>query len=584
MVNLNIGSGNGNVFLKIENISAKLAKNLHDTVLDLLEVASYVYCADQAVSRGGMTIRSNGEDWRRRFHIAIPVRLPDLWNSSEIKSALEETLGFLSDDHYDFKFTKLTSPSLVEQYFPFDNNAPWFKADTIALFSAGLDSLAGAVDEIVLQGMKPVLVSHRPVAKISTWQTNLLKAFSEELNFKQQFLHVPVWVNKYSGLTHDTSQRSRSFLYGMLGAALAIMQELDEVRFYENGIISSNLPFSDQVVGSRATRSTHPKALKGFSKLVSVLVGKDFKFQNPYFWKTKSEVVQIIKSAGMEKLIGFSRSCSHVRTAENISTHCGVCSQCVDRRIATAYNDLSAHDPAESYKIDLFSGRLEKTEDRTMVESIIRIAAEIEKMDDAAFFGRFPEATRIITHLDMSPSQAAKGLYDLYKRYSAQVGAVVENQIHKHVPQIRKGEVPPNSLVGMLLPKRTKSKGLGASGKRFLMPDGARWEDIRITIVAKHTVRIAVKDKIGRFTAFDMGFRDDRRTDMPTVLWETLEELAEGKGILSWNRTGTTLPNLSKRMELLGKTLQVFFGLSEKPFTRYQKKSGYTSRFRISWE
>jgi len=43
----------GNVNLKAENISKKLLQELPPLVMDMLEVGSYVYCADQAVSRGG---------------------------------------------------------------------------------------------------------------------------------------------------------------------------------------------------------------------------------------------------------------------------------------------------------------------------------------------------------------------------------------------------------------------------------------------------------------------------------------------------------------------------------------------------
>ena len=39
------------------------------------------------------------------------------------------------------------------------------------------------------------------------------------------------------------------------------MLGLNRVHFYENGIISLNLPVCAQVVGGRATRTTHPRVM-----------------------------------------------------------------------------------------------------------------------------------------------------------------------------------------------------------------------------------------------------------------------------------------------------------------------------------
>jgi hypothetical protein len=233
-----------NVHLKIENISSALYHELPDLALDMLEVGAYVYCADQTVKRGGDKLRGDGRDWRRNFIFNIPVRNPDLWNSQKVNDSLRKTLGFLSDDHYEFKFDKLEREIPQSLYFDFDDGKPWFKADAVLLYSGGLDSLAGAVDRIINLDQKVALVSHRPAPKINTRQKNLLNDLSNSTNIKGKFLHIPVWANKESGLTRDTNQRARSFLYTMLGAVVAMMHKLDKIYFYENGIVSINLPIA----------------------------------------------------------------------------------------------------------------------------------------------------------------------------------------------------------------------------------------------------------------------------------------------------------------------------------------------------
>ena len=42
-----------NVNLKITDISRKMIANINPLLVDLLEIATYVYCADQAIPRGG---------------------------------------------------------------------------------------------------------------------------------------------------------------------------------------------------------------------------------------------------------------------------------------------------------------------------------------------------------------------------------------------------------------------------------------------------------------------------------------------------------------------------------------------------
>ena len=69
-----------NITLKLEDISKRLVRNVPGLLIDLVEIATYVYCADQATSRGGAAQVGMGADWRRSFRFVIPVRNPNHWN------------------------------------------------------------------------------------------------------------------------------------------------------------------------------------------------------------------------------------------------------------------------------------------------------------------------------------------------------------------------------------------------------------------------------------------------------------------------------------------------------------------------
>ena len=116
-------------------------------------------------------------------------------------------------------------------------------------------------------------------------------------------LHVGVRIHKNKSLNREYTQRTRSFLYVAIGATIARMLNLRSVRFYENGILSLNLPVCAQVVGGRATRTTHLRVLKGFQEILSLVVGGQFTVENPFIWKTKADIVEAIVKAGCQETI-----------------------------------------------------------------------------------------------------------------------------------------------------------------------------------------------------------------------------------------------------------------------------------------
>ena len=139
------------VTLKIDGLNRKLCANLPRAFHDLLEIATYVFAADQATGRGGKDVDTFGEKWRRSFFFHVPVRMPDLWNTPAVKLALTSTLGFLSDDSYDFTFHPVKDAPLFQAYLGLnDGNAAPGKVDEAMLFSGGLDSLSGGIKETLI--------------------------------------------------------------------------------------------------------------------------------------------------------------------------------------------------------------------------------------------------------------------------------------------------------------------------------------------------------------------------------------------------------------------------------------------------
>ena len=135
-LNLNLHGPAKNVDLKIEDISRRLLANILDVHADLLEIASYIYAADSAITRGGKTDAQLGARWRRNLRFVIPVRQPKLWSSSPVLTALVETISFLSDDDYEFEFCPLENPPPLTSYFALSGSEDVrFTPDEVILFS-----------------------------------------------------------------------------------------------------------------------------------------------------------------------------------------------------------------------------------------------------------------------------------------------------------------------------------------------------------------------------------------------------------------------------------------------------------------
>lgn len=439
-----------NVSVRLHDISRRLVANVPDLLVDLLEVAAYVYSADWGTGRGGVVQQNLGEAWRRQFHFVIPVRDPEVWNDPEVRDALAETLGFLSEDSYRFDFVARTRASGMQSYLEYakGRERASFQPDDIILFSGGLDSLAGVVETVIGEGRSAVLVSHHSSTKIVARQRQLV----DELRrlAPGRVFHIPVKVDKKGKIEKEFTLRSRSFLFAALAMVVGRMFHKSRIRFFENGVVSLNLPILPQVVGARATRTTHPQALAGFGRLFSALLGDDIAVENPFAFKTKADIVRLIEDRGCGDLIRTTVSCTHVRNMTNYKTHCGVCSQCIDRRFGVLAAGLGERDPEEMYGVRLLEDDRPEGDARTMAEGYTRAAIEMRRMGDLAFLSKYAgELSRAVSHFPGPSDRNAQALFDLHKRHADGVFSVLSDGVSAFSADIVDGTLPSHSLLMM---------------------------------------------------------------------------------------------------------------------------------------
>lgn len=188
------------------------------------------------------------------------------------------------------------------------------------------------------------------------------------------------------------------------------------------------------------------------------MVARDVRFDNPFFWKTKADVVQSIAGHGCGDLIPTTFSCASVRDAQkHAGRHCGVCSQCLDRRFGVLAADCGRYEPASTYSVDLFRGAREPGIDAIMAEQYVMAAHRYAESTQAAFLGAHAEVLRAVRYLDMPGMQVASRLHTLHVRHGQAVKAVLNRKVvDVDVITTRLG-LPDSSLLAMVLSRQAQA-------------------------------------------------------------------------------------------------------------------------------
>lgn len=463
IIRLSSHGNDANVNIRLEDVARVFQKHLSDRLVDLIEIASFVYSTDCATSRGsGFTNSKSTESWHRDFEIVVPVRDLAFWSQTNVQEALRRLLLFLSDDEYSFQFVPLLERYPVQKYLEFSEAEDWpfYGVERVLMFSGGLDSLAGAL-ETAIAGKEVVLVSHRPVGTISKRQQGLFRELKS--NFSNPMLHIPVWINKDGKLNKEPTQRTRSFLYGALGVVVAQSLKASGVTFFENGIVSLNLPVADEVLRARASRTTHPLSLEMMEQLYRLIVDREFVIDNPYIFDTKGDIVRKIANTGYAHLIGHTCSCAHTIFKSLDQQHCGTCSQCIDRRVAVISSDQAKFDPETDYEVDVFTGTRKANYEHNIAVDYVRHATNLSQLSDEQIGVKFNTELSRAARPFSDRRATVNRFIDMHKRHGDDVCRVLSEVMSENVADVIHGRIPRSSLLASIM----NQEHLPTTWKRF---------------------------------------------------------------------------------------------------------------------
>lgn len=317
-------------------------------VEEFLQFAIAAYTADTRISRNDAF-----DSWTRQIDLWFPVNDAKKW--LEAKVHLEQALQFLTGDRWSLHFRvrdgSYQTPKPKQKIL----KVP-LMADAMALFSGGLDSYIGAIDQIG-SGQDLILVGHHSQGggPTSTSQNEAYSGLCASFkNKKIPFFHLWVSPPKGEARASEITTRGRSIIFLALGIVCAAAGKVKKLLIPENGFISLNVPLTPARLGSFSTRTTHPYFIFLIQEAIRHL-GISVELELPYRFLTKGEMVEhCVDQKAVARAISNSMSCSHPGVGRWIeggsaNQHCGYCVPCIVRRAAVS---KTRRDPTKyRYKI-----------------------------------------------------------------------------------------------------------------------------------------------------------------------------------------------------------------------------------------
>lgn len=343
-------------------IAKTLGVALTPNLADLVELAIAIYVADRLARRRPRHADRYHPHLTRRISARLPVRQPERWCEQSIQDQLSELLWLLTDDIWEFEFIQRKGQPRQSEVFRSLIPASLSSPVTVGLFSGGLDSLAGACRYLASTKTGTlVLVSGQTSKRVSAIQGDLIQELRRRSSRDIRSMAVGFGLVHRHGDTDrdEPTQRSRGFIFPVLGSVAACLAGATELQIHEPGIGAINLPFSDAQLGAQSTRANDPRALDAIARFISRIAETDFRIRTPYLLSTKAELVAFLSTGSLADLIKKSISCDAGPLRDEEYTHCGRCTSCLLRRHALFAGGLGGVDrSAGIYKYDIWAGGL----------------------------------------------------------------------------------------------------------------------------------------------------------------------------------------------------------------------------------
>ncbi|NJK29339.1 MAG: hypothetical protein HC940_03875 [Acaryochloris sp. SU_5_25] len=307
--------------------SCRVQKEFPSVIADLIDLAIAIHAADR------LTFQSLRQQ-QNRIHVVLPVRHPEILNKSSFQDNLFSLLEWATGSRWAFEFSKRVDLGRAVEQQPLLTSADPYVSE-VALWSGGLDALAGLYTRLQENPVISFMLfgtgsNDNAFARQEQVFQVLKPSFPNRLNL----CRTPIRFSESNLHTKNKISRARGIVFTLLGSACAYLMGQQVLHLYENGIGAINLPYRKSAIGLDHSRSVHPLTLLRVSDLVSELIGKEFRVQNPFLFWTKAEMCQPLAGDMRYDLPPLTQSCDSPHRKQPIQ--CGYCSSCILRKQALA--------------------------------------------------------------------------------------------------------------------------------------------------------------------------------------------------------------------------------------------------------
>lgn len=407
-------------------VAELLGKTPPGPIMDLIELVAAIHLVDRAERRPRAT--KPGDSWSRRLHLIMGVRESRWWSSPAIHDQLSGILRTLTDDEWVIEFVRRVAPQRPAECVQFLFQSP-SGGDVVALFSGGLDSLAGLAAD-VRAGAAPLALSVESNNRVAKSQREVLNSFNRGADVS--IVRVPIELHLTSAPAVEKSQRARGFGFLGLAATLAALAGHDTVHVYENGIGAINLAYTSAQTGAHGTRAMHPETLAKAAQFFALALDHPLTIVNRSQYLTKAEMCATLPDA-LHPTIRLTESCDTAFAYRGQGPRsCGRCTSCLLRRQALAAAGLSDLDPPSQYRLDAFADPSMMPEPPYELRAMLSQAARLHRAlatDPSDPWHRlvreFPDLVRAGQALRVVPGMDPEiAVADLLRRYVKEWDAV----------------------------------------------------------------------------------------------------------------------------------------------------------------
>lgn len=315
---------------KKEVINDLFGQSPPPTVTALIELALGTYAADRLVKRGPTSAKDDGEEMLKSRQIQLLYPVGDVEKWQPLESELNHAISFISRDNFQYRFIDAFGENQPTDGDDSGEHGQRPTVDSVALFSGGLDSLGGRF-HLADENHNPHFVSVDHGKNVGHLVRNFDHLFDDNL--------TSIGVTEDFASSEDT-QFTRSFMYFVFAAAVAVAFDVNDIYVPENGVLSR---FSSLDSGWTTTRTVHPLFVKSLNRIFDELFPtRDIEISNPFINYTKGEVVNCIPH---KEDLFFTRTCPHPREMSQKKDgtghpyNCGECIPCLIRIIGLVNSD-----------------------------------------------------------------------------------------------------------------------------------------------------------------------------------------------------------------------------------------------------